>query len=269
MKARESVVGALGDYFSSKSHAQGSPIVNAHYPIFAENVDHADIARFECANGLALFANTVPTTFWAIFHIFSDPGLLKEIRSQIASITDTEVSADQEIILHKINTRKLKEATMLFSLIEEVCRHRATGATAYSVIKDTSVRDGADTYLLKEGGVVIIANKAIHTDKRVWGKDVDTFVPNRFEKKTPSHASLGFGRGANACCGKNFALYHIASFIGIVAMRYDINPLEAAWSEPGQDARDSVAQVAPPNRRPRVKFTSREDSNRVSWTFDH
>lgn len=259
---------ALEDYFAKGSHAHGSPIVNAHHPIFAANVDKADIARFECANGLALFANTVPTTFWAIFHVFSDPALLEEIRNQISSITDTEISADGRNT-HKINTRKLKEETVLFSLIEEVCRHRATGASAYSVVKDTNVRDGINTYLLKKDNVVIIANKAIHTDKRVWGEDADKFIPDRFTRKTPAHASLGFGRGANACCGKSFALYHIASFIAMLAMRYDLSPLEGGWFEPGQAAKDSVAQVAPPNRKLEVKFTPRENRSTVLWTFDH
>ena len=262
------MVGAMDEYFTSSSHHNGSPVVNAHYPIFARNVDYADIARFECANGLALFANTVPTTFWAIFHVFSDPALLKRIREQIASITSTEVSVDGKRISHRIDVRRMKEATVLFSLVEEVCRYRATGATACAVVKDTSIRDGENTYRLKKGGLVIVANRAIHTDKRVWGKDADTFVADRFEKKTPNYAYLGFGRGANACCGKNFALYHIASFIAILAMRYEIHPLEGAWPELGQDGRDSIAQVALPTQEIQVKFTPREDTDRVWWTFD-
>ena len=113
VEARETLVRALDGYFRTGSHKRGSPIVNAHYPLFASNVDTSDVARFECANALGSLSNTASTTFWAAWHIFTDPMLLSSIRDEISSITDTIYDPDGNTT-HQIDVKKLREDTVLF-----------------------------------------------------------------------------------------------------------------------------------------------------------
>ncbi|KAK7184809.1 hypothetical protein PSPO01_09120 [Paraphaeosphaeria sporulosa] len=124
-----------------------------------------------------------------------------------------------------------------------------------------------DQYFLKKGGWVLIANRALHSDQAIWGPDADQFRANRFCGKTPHLSFRGFGNGASACCGKNFADHHIAAFMAIMVMRYDLVPVEGAWKEPGQDGRDTAAQVAGPMESPKVYMRLREDPEVVEWDF--
>ncbi|KAL5389729.1 hypothetical protein DPSP01_002221 [Paraphaeosphaeria sporulosa] len=135
------------------------------------------------------------------------------------------------------------------------------------VTEDTLVGEGAHQYFLKKGGWVLIANRALHSDQAIWGPDADQFRANRFCGKTPHLSFRGFGNGASACCGKNFADHHIAAFMAIMVMRYDLVPVEGAWKEPGQDGRDTAAQVAGPMESLKVYMRLREDPEVVEWDF--
>jgi hypothetical protein len=97
-------------------------LVKAIDPIFASGLDKTDIARFECANALGSFANTVPTSFWNIFHVYSDAKLLVYLRSQISAITSTTATDDGNTI-RLINLEKLRTQTTVFSAVQEVYYH--------------------------------------------------------------------------------------------------------------------------------------------------
>ena len=167
LEGQETLVKAMNEYFVSGSHAYGSPLVNAHYPLFAGQLDHSEVARFETANGLGALANTAPTAFWTIFHIFSNAALLEDIRSQVESITTTEKLPDTGKITQKIYLGKLRDVPVLYSAVEELSRYRATGIGVRMVMEDTTVGEDKDLYHLKKGSVLIIANEAIHSDKTV------------------------------------------------------------------------------------------------------
>jgi cytochrome P450 len=267
MRGREVLVKALDVYLHNRL-AYGSPIVNAHFPLFAAQVDQGDIARFECASAIGSFGNTAYTSSWTVFHIFSDAKLLADIRAQVSSITST-MTSDEGKTVNRIDLRKLRSETVVFSTVEEVSRYRATGVGIRYITENTVIGEGNTRYSLKKGGWILIANRALHSDKEQWGDDADTFVASRFTRKTPHLSFRGFGNGASACCGKNLALYHIASFVAILVMKYDITPVGGVWTEPGQDGRNTAAQVAGPIKKLMVRMTPREDAARVRWEYGY
>ncbi|KAF1962663.1 cytochrome P450 [Byssothecium circinans] len=243
---REVVVKALDKYLHTGHLVQGSPVVNAHYLLFKAGLDERDVARFEAANTLGTFGNTVPIAFWLLYHIYSNVELLADIRAMI-------------------DLQKLPTATVFFSAVEEVSRHRATGMGVRVVTEDTIVSEGSNSYHLKKNGWIVIANRALHTDRDVWGDTAESFVPGRFLGKTPHISFRGFGNGASACCGKNFATYLIATFVALMVMRFDMEPVDGIWREPEQDGRMLAAQVAGPVKSPMVKMVAREDLSKVVW----
>jgi cytochrome P450 len=170
-------------------------------------------------------------------------------------------------ITNSIDLAKLKTETTVFSAVEEVSRYRATGVGVRFVTEDTAVGEGTDRYFLKGGNWLVISNQALHTDKDVWGPDADDFVATRFKGEYPHNSFRGFGNGASACCGKNFVLYNIASFLAILVMRFDVQPVGDVWEEPGQDGAETAAQVAGPVGKIGVKMTPREDLEKVTWEF--
>ncbi|RAL59656.1 hypothetical protein DID88_000289 [Monilinia fructigena] len=258
---RDVVVNGFRRYFHSGDYLKGSKLVKSRYELLVDKTDdthadltHADLAKHETISDIAAFSNTSPTMFWVIYQLFSDPLLLKEVRTQVERITTSEISTQGETI-HKIDLKKLHQPPILNSMIMETLRFHSTGTGPRQVLADTSV--GQDQYLLKKDSIVIIAKRRLHFDKSVWGETADTFRPDRFCEKTPLNAFRAFGGGVNTCPGKAFVTPVIAAFVGMLAMRFDIMPDGNQWIEPAQDISKISAQIAPPIKKVLVDLAPR------------
>ncbi|KAI9646486.1 hypothetical protein NHQ30_004479 [Ciborinia camelliae] len=267
VSGRDAVVNGFKRYFTSGGYLDGSVLTKARYQLLVDKTDdsHSDLAKNEAVNAIASLANTIPTAFWAIFQLFSDPCLVNEIRTQIEEITTTEILAQGETV-RKINLQKLNQLPILTSMIRETLRFRSTGTGPRLVMEDTFV--GKDQYLLQKDSLVIIANKRLHFDKSVWGETADSFRPDRFSHKVPVHAFRSFGGGVNTCPGQGFVTPLMAAFIGMLAMRFDIIPRGNKWYEPGQDLSNVSTQIAPPMKKVMVDMVPREGMKGVSWGFE-
>lgn len=250
-------------YFGSEYYLQGSDFVKTRRKTVHYEDLIGDIARSETVNGIAILGNSVPTAFWTIFHIYSDWGVLQTVRDQVSQITSLSPDGRTKFI----NISKLRDAPIIFSVLQEALRHRATGTGPRLVMEDISVGD--EGYLLKRGSLVIIANKALHFDKEEWGDDVAAFRADRFCKKTPSRAFRGFGGGVNLCPGRGFAMVEVGALIAMLAMRYDIEPVVAGqgWREPGQKMTNMSLQIAPPGAKVVVDFVPRPGAMDFTWEF--
>ncbi|KAF7939898.1 uncharacterized protein EAE98_000025 [Botrytis deweyae] len=266
IRGRAIVVEAMSRYFTKGAQKNGSSLVKARYASLSPEMSHDDLARFECVDGIAIMTNTVPAAFWTVFQIFSDPELLKQVRDQVREITTTTQSQETGILELKINLRRLKDAPILFSAQQETLRFRATGTQPRMVMEDMIVGD--DEYLLRKDSMVIIANRALHYDKKTWGETADVFRAHRFCGKVPGHAFRGFGGGINLCPGRGFAMAEVAALVAMLAMRFDLVPVGGNWVEPGQDLNNMSLQVAPPGRKVMVSIVPREGSGGQKWSFE-
>jgi cytochrome P450 len=259
IRGRNVVINAMTKYFANKSYTRGSSLIKARYESIKDSAGDSDMARSETVNGIAILANTVPTAFWTIFHIYSDPTLLAEVRSQVDAITG--ISDDGRT--REIHTSKLKDATLIASTLQEALRIRATGTGPRMIMEDITVGGN----LLKKGGVAIIANKALHFSGDEWGSDVEAFRAERFCGKTPAHAFRGFGGGVNLCPGKTFAMTEIQALVAMLVMRFDLRPTDGKWQEPGQDTTNMSLQIAPPGHMTKVDIVSRPAAEDITWKF--
>jgi len=251
----------MQNYFAEQSYLEGSSLARARVTMLKNHIPHSDLARFETVNGIGMLANTVPTAFWAIFHIFSDPDLLKKVRSQVEAISSTSESGS----FRTINLKELKEAPIISSVIQEALRQRATGAGPRMVMEDIKIGNN----LLKKGNFAIVAHKALHFNKAVWGDNAEDFDAERFNGKVPSHAFRGFGGGANMCPGKAFAMTEVAALLAMLVLRFDLEPVgEGGWKEPGQDITNMSLQIGPPLRRPIVRFVARPEVKKFAWSHN-
>lgn len=264
---RDLIVNGLRRYYTSGGYLSGSVLTKARFEFLLDKADdlHVDMSKNEAVNGIAVLANTIPTAYWAIFHLYSDPTLLKEIRNQVERITTFEMMS-RGSTKGRINLGLLQRLPILNSMLMETLRFRSTGIGPRMVLEDTFV--GQDRYLLKKDSMVIIANRRLHFDKSVWGDTADTFCADRFNEKYPLNAFRSFGGGVNTCPGKGFVTPLMAAFIAMLVMRFDIIPAGNEWKEPGQDLSNMSAQIAPPKKKLTVDMVPREGMKNVTWDFD-
>lgn len=237
---------------------QGSDFVRASNDAKVNRgVSAEDRAGFEVAHCIGLLVNTPPTLFWTLFHVYSDPMLLKQLREEISQLEkgDSNNVSTQGII----DTDQIaKGCPLLHSTFKEVLRIHASSLSSRIVLEDTSL--GNDIQL-KKGAIVHMPSKCLHSDEKHFGPEAHTFDPARFlnnaTPKSPA-AFRPFGGGSTLCPGRHLATMQILNITALIVRKYDLVPEHGKWILPNSLQSTMTTTVLPPIDRVRVQFQSRE-----------
>lgn len=253
VQGRKDIVEALHHYFESDGHKQGSAFVQAHYQHKVDQgVSGRDIARFEIGGVVAILSNTMPTAFWVLYHVVSEPSIMQECRQEVlacCTVKDDVVTLDM--------TRMKQNSSLLVSILKEVLRYHGIGTSVRLVTQDHML---GDKYLLKKGGIVMIHGPVQHTSTSAYGEDVNVFRHKRFvrgaSKKIPSPVAFrGSGGGSTLCPGRHFASTEILTFVAMMIARFDFEPVKGEWIAPTTANAGSHGTVAPPDYDVEVRLS--------------
>ncbi|KAL9027157.1 MAG: hypothetical protein Q9196_004284 [Gyalolechia fulgens] len=260
--AREKITAAFLQYDQgrgndSASHwVQGATRVSDNYQISDQ-----DKARLDISNSHAVLSNTIPTAFWTVYHIFSSPALLEEVRAALMPLVKIEMGCNGAPTYY-LDTNRIRDLPIMRSVVYEALRHYANGTGTRIVTEDIMLNN---RYLLKKGAFVFMPNRSYHFNPAVWGPDVDDFDARRFMRTSfPSTAFRAFGGGVNQCPGRFFAMNTILVLSAVLALRFDVESVAGTWTHPGVDDRNMTLTVQPPKAKVRVRFIPRE-----GWTDGH
>lgn len=145
VQAREALVRAFLRYYEEDgpTNSDASPLIKDHYKIHSSNgVPLEDMARLEVAISIAIISNTMPASFWLIYHIFSDPVVLEDCRKELSEGVRTHDG------VHTIDITYVKNQCPIFlSTFQETFRVHSTSVASRVVLED-HVLNGQ--YLLKK-----------------------------------------------------------------------------------------------------------------------
>jgi cytochrome P450 len=248
---------ALEDYFKADKHRKGSALVQARYD---HSISHGmplnDIARSEFTNVVALLANTVPASFWMLYHIYSDPKVLAHCREELENAIASDIGYEGEGIGKVIDISKVKSSCPIFlSTFKEVLRHHSTSVAARLVMEDYILDD---RYLLKKGSTVMMPGPVQHTLQDVWGDDTDSFNYKRFavpDQHKYTAAFRAFGGGSTLCSGRHFASTEILAFTAVMLIRFDMKPVAGKWVQPTENKVDFWEATAGPDNDIEVEIS--------------
>ncbi|KAK4207591.1 cholesterol 7-alpha-monooxygenase [Rhypophila decipiens] len=276
LKAREQMAEAIERYLLSGAphDPDTSELIRAR---LAQNNSFSmpikDQARFEVGSTFGILGNTIPSSFWILFHIYSDPSVFFEIRDEVSKLVTTTVSGDG-VTTHSIDAAAVRTSCpILLSTLREVFRYHGVGISPRMVMED-HLLDGK--YLLKKGNTVMIPGRVQHMDDSIWGPDVSTFNHRRFvttdaeyQRASPI-AFRGFGGGTTLCPGRHFASTEILVFAALMVMRFDVRPVGGKlWVQPTVDKSPMAAAVPVPDGDIEVEVELRgpkEQEWRVSFS---
>jgi len=265
---REKIVAAFERYHNEEGPQTASHFVKARGKTSERyHLSVNDQARFDAVNGHAILANTTPTAFWTLYHIFSDSAVLDEVRQQVMPLLTTEERDGSSF--HTIAVGAIRDVPLLNSVLHESLRHYASGTGSRIVLEDTMLDD---RYLLKKSCFIFMPNHSYHFNPGAWGSSVMDFDAGRFLKKNKpcNHAGAfrGFGGGANLCPGRFFAMNEILSLCAMMALRFDIRPASSEkWIHPGEDNTNMSFIVHPPKRKVPVRVEARKGWEGGHWSF--
>lgn len=234
--AREKLTKAFLAYFQQDGHLQGSNLIKARVDHSIDyNIPLEDIARFECGGALGILGNTSPSTFWLIYHVYSNPTILSECREELGRvISDTHISTSGKgKTLRTLDMTSVKTACpILLSTFQEVLRKHSVSVSARLVTQD-HLLDGK--YLLKKGATLMMPAPIQHTSSDAFGATVNDFDHRRFLPGQRGHnpvAFRAFGGGSTLCPGRHFATTEILAFTAMMILRCDVRPVEGEWRCP-------------------------------------
>ncbi|MCJ1310073.1 hypothetical protein MMC25_003734 [Agyrium rufum] len=307
--------------------------VGRHAVASKYGMSHAGMGKLEVGTLIGILANTVPTIFWLLLRIYSDPELLSSIRAELERCVDvTTLSPSnpnnppnqqhgQSNPLYKCTLRidLIRARCPLFtSTYQETMRIHSLGVTARYVLEDTLL-DGR--WLLHKDSVVQIPGAVIHRDPGSWGAESNVFDPWRFvpggkpasaasvtttttgaevlnDQAANGHAGAKahnsttgspnaagktvsstatsrpaasyrpYGGGSTICPGRHFAAAEIFGMVGMMVLRFDIEPVDdkadgtakrkKEWVLPKPEQKSLVTAVFGPDRDVRVRLRRRE-----------
>ncbi|RYP14069.1 hypothetical protein DL765_006603 [Monosporascus sp. GIB2] len=202
-QAREYMGKAWQQYFEEDWFKDGAKLVQCRVQINDEfQIPRKETARIEVLGSIAILSNTLPAAFWMMYHIFSDPVVLEDVRSELSKgIREVDGACT-------IDMAHVKESCpILLSTFQEMIRHNAIGVSARIAMED-HLLDGK--YLVKKGSTVMIPAHVQHTTRSIWGETVHRFNHKRFVRergiKRPNPIAFrGFGGGTTLWPGRHFA----------------------------------------------------------------
>ena len=230
-------------------------------------------ARLEVGTLIGILANTIPTIFYLLVHIYRDTDLLSDIRAELAT---QDFLGTPEQLAQNPKLLSLPElCPLLHSTFQELLRVHALGTSARYILDDVLLDD---KYLLQKGMIVQMPMAVMHNDPSAWGDDVASFQPQRFLKSKNASSSTSsyqkikrnnnmtayrpFGGGASLCPGRHFVTLETMALAACLVARWDMSPVhgegEGGWKVPVQRQESMATNVFPPAKDVRVKMTLRE-----------
>jgi hypothetical protein len=216
-----------------------------------------DRAGFEVVHSIGLLVNTPPTLFWMLFHVFSNPTLLRQLRAETSSFLMAESACEAPQRATDIE-RITNDCPLLHSTFKEVLRLHASSLSTRIVLEDTSI---GNDILLKKGGIVHMPSICLHSDEKYFGPNADAFNPARFLNNpfTKSQAAFRpFGGGSTLCPGRHLATIQILSITTLILHSYDLVPENGKWICPKSLHSTMTSTVLPPVGTMRVRFEPRK-----------
>lgn len=282
LRAREFLVSSFVSYLEKDGPKSASAFISATH---THNASHGftmdDLARFEVGNTHAINGSTGPTTWWLLWHVFSDPVVLSEIRGELENLV--VISPDACDPAKKTKTLDMSllptHTPILHSTLKEVLRTRTMATAVRLCLEDHLLQE---KYLLKKGGIVIIPQPLHHSSTLTWGEDSELFSHRRFlprsekARKTTgmkqgrgydAAAFRAFGGGHTLCPGRHFSTIENMAFVAMMVLRFDLKPTTGGrWVEPTWKKTPMVASLHIPDEDVQVEVRVR-DGDETRWQF--
>ncbi|KAK3348750.1 cytochrome P450 [Lasiosphaeria hispida] len=230
-KGRALMQEALTKYFASRCDTEDdvSKFTRDRMELEREfGMTPSEMAGLEVAVIHGALSNTIPTAYWMLVYVFSNPDLVEKLRAEAETVTEETSTSGQGHGRKEVSidiARLEQKCPLLFSTLRETQRVISNAVLNRKVMADTTISDGKNTYLLKAGTDLQISHGVTHNLESVWGSKVRNFDSERFLKDglaVEPGAYTPFGAGKHICPGRFFASGEILGFMVPLLLGFEL-----------------------------------------------
>jgi 24-hydroxycholesterol 7alpha-hydroxylase len=180
-------------------------------------------------------ANSLPSTFWTLMYVLTNPEIEKKVREEVDAVTEV-YSKDQTM------EENLNQFKYIRNCITEAIRIQSPGMIVRKVMRPMRLNSNKNV-IVPSGHTLVISPYAIHRDPKVYDEP-DKFIPERWEGKQ-NHIFVPFGKGAHECPGKAFSMSEMTLFIALLFKRYPTLKIEQPFEWPKADMKRLIGVAQP------------------------
>ncbi|KAL8684584.1 MAG: hypothetical protein Q9224_006256, partial [Gallowayella concinna] len=180
-KARSDLAAAFAEYFRhyDPERAQSSAMIEArHHSNTQYGLTPWNQGCLEVGTLLGILANTIPSSFYMLVRLYTDPVLLEDVRAELEAVA-INVTSDQTRVVEIMALRE--SCHLLNATWQELLRVHALGVGSRYVREDVLLNN---QYRLEKGRVVQMPMAVLHSTPMVWGPDAHEFRPRRFMRES-------------------------------------------------------------------------------------
>jgi cytochrome P450 len=197
-------------------------------------------------------ANTLPATFWALYHLLRHPEARAAVLAELRAV-------DGDLAL----PATLKKLPLFHSSVLEALRLSSSSLLVRQVMRPfTLTLSTGESYALREGDRICLAPELNHTDPELFAEPerfrFDRFVgadgPAQFFKrgKRVPLALMPFGAGVSMCPGRFLASNEVVQIVAFMLTRFELELLP--HEPPALDRRRGGLGILPPRSDLRFRY---------------
>ncbi|KAL8872490.1 MAG: hypothetical protein Q9174_001892 [Haloplaca sp. 1 TL-2023] len=178
--------------------------------------------RNETLNLLTAGRSTTAALFsWLFYYLARYPSKYHNLRRTVIDSFGTEATAQH------VTVAKLRSCNYLQNCINEALRLGSpVPNTTRTAARDTILprgggAEGNDPIFIAKGTLIMLNFFNLHHREDIWGKDVEEFKPERWEKQNPGWEFNPFGGGPRSCIGQQFAINEVSYVVVRLVQHYD------------------------------------------------
>ncbi|XP_019374572.1 PREDICTED: cholesterol 7-alpha-monooxygenase [Gavialis gangeticus] len=204
-------------------------------------------------------SNTIPATFWSLFHIIRNPEAMKAATEEVKNMLEDageKISLDGKYI--SLNRKQLDNMPVLDSIIKEAIRLSSASMTVRVAKEDFTLCLENDSYNIRKNDIVALYPQLMHFDPEIYADPLifkyDRFLNENGEEKTAfyhsgrklRHYYMPFGAGIAKCPGRLFAVHEIKQFLTLVLSYFEMEFVDNDVACPSLDQSRAGLGILPP-----------------------
>ncbi|XP_068604782.1 cytochrome P450 7B1 [Brachionichthys hirsutus] len=229
----------------------------------AEMLDHRDAMRDVDKAGhhfamlWASVANTVPASFWALYHLVSHPEALEVVRQEIHDVLNLSGSPLATETEMKLGREQLDQLLYMESSIKESLRLSSASMNIRVAEEDFDMQLANDrSAAVRRGDIIVLYPQSLHMDPGVYEEPqtfkFDRYVQDGREKsdfykdgRKLKYFYMPFGSGATKCPGRHLAVNEIKELLCILLLYFDLELEEGQSGATVDSSRAGLGILAP------------------------